>query len=248
MSDLLRNAIMSQRAAALAAKHKATKAQGAPSTTMDSAADAPPKGTTMDSAAAFDKQHIEKMTLSAINVWAGTDDLDKGETAADRLMGLLVGVADEDHDGEITEDEQAVLDVALPAAYDYLVTLGVSEEDAESLLNDWPADVGERVREQVALALPAGDEAEDAAIDALVFTPADQEPVFDSATMDAAYKKKVAVRGGRKVIIRKRIAGVVHLSGKQKVALRKARAKAFTAGAMARRAKSMRLRKSMGLS
>lgn len=249
MNDLLRNAFYKRsQAVSAAAKEKATPGadqnRNGAGMQLDSAA---VQGMTLDAAAAFDSQLITKMALGVVNEWAGTDDLDAGETSADRLMGLVVGIADENHDGEITEDEQAVIDVALSAIYDYLVTLGISEDDAMALLSDWGADVGDRVREAVALALPAGEEAEDAAVEALTFTPEDQAPVFDSATMDAAYRKVVAVRGGKKVRISKRIAGVVRLSSKQKVALRKARSKAFSAGAMARRAKSMRLRNSMGM-
>lgn len=253
MNDVLRETMYKHRATVLAAKATAKQkpttdpVQAAPATagfTLDSAA---VQSLTLGAAAAFDTQLITKMALSVVGEWAGTDDLDAGESSADRLMGMIVGISDENHDGEITDDEQDVIDVALSAVYDYLLTLGVTEADAEDLLSNWGAEVGDRVREQVALALPSGEEAEDKAVEALTFTPADQEPVFDSVSMDAAYRKVVAIRGGKRVRINKRIAGVVRLSSKQKVALRKARSKAFSAGAMARRAKSARMRKSMGM-
>lgn len=221
----------------------ATAAAVATTVTLDSAAVA---ARTLDSASDFDNQRIMVQALHVINQWASAP-IEEGETAADVLLGMTVGIADENHDGEVTDDEQVVIDVALDAMFDYLLLLGASEADANALLGDWDVAAADRVRELVAASLPDGEEAEDGVVQSMVFTPADQEPVFDSATFDAAYRKVVAVRNGKKVRINKRIAGVVRLSPAQKVALRKARAKAFSAGAIARRARSMRLRKSSGM-
>jgi len=192
-----------------------------------------------------DNYTIADITLSAaaaVQQWAETDDLDEGESYADRLMALMVGIADANKDGDITEDEQGVLDVALNAAWDYLVKLGASEEDAGSLLNDWDADTADRVRDLVSAALPEGEDAADADIDGFVFGDNDQEPA-----LDAAYKMKFAIRHGKKTRIRKRISGTVRLSAKQKVGIRKARMKSHSAGAMMKRMKSMRMRRRMGL-
>ena len=60
------------------------------------------------------------------------------------------------------------------------------------------------------------------------------------------YKKRVAFRNGKKTIIRKRVAGTVRLSAKQKMAVRKMLRKAQSGKAMMRRAKSMRARKMAG--
>ncbi len=185
---------------------------------------------------------ISMAAVAAIQQWAETDDLDDGESHADRLMALLVGIADANKDGEITEDEQGVLDVAVNAAWDYLVSCGVSEEDAGALLNDWDSETADRVRDLVASVLPEGEDEASAEIDNFVFSESDQEPA-----LDAVYKMKVAVRGGKKVRIRKRISGTVRLSAKQKLAIRKARMKSHSAAAMMRRMKSMRQRRKMGL-
>lgn len=192
-----------------------------------------------------DDYTISDITLSAaaaVQQWAETDDLDEGESYADRLMALMVGIADANKDGDITEDEQGVLDVALNAAWDYLVKLGASEEDAGSLLNDWDADTADRVRDLVSAALPEGEDAADADIDDFVFGDNDQEPA-----LDATYKKRMVIRGGKKMRINKRISGTVRLSAKQKVGIRKARMKSHSAGAMMKRMKSMRMRRRMGL-
>lgn len=247
MTDFLKTAIAGQ--IALAARAAATSS-AAQSLQLDSAT---VFTQTLDSAAAFDEQLIKRESISVVNEWATTspDDLDAGESMADRLMNMLVGVVDADKDGELSDDEQESVNVGLNATFDYLVTLGVNEDDAAALLSDWPEDVANRVRDFVAGALPDGEDAENQLIDALVFTPEDQAPVFDSANglqLDAAYRKVVAIRSGKKVRINKRIAGVVKLSARQKVALRKARTKAHSASAMASRRRSMRLRRSMGMS
>lgn len=185
---------------------------------------------------------ISMSAVSAVQQWAETDDLDDGESYADRLMALVVGIADANKDGDITEDEQGVLEVALNAAWDYLVKCGATEEDAGALLNDWDDEAADRVRDLVASVLPEGDDEASAEIDSFVFSESDQEPA-----LDAVYKMKMAVRNGKKMRIRKRISGTVRLSAKQKLAIRKARMKSHSAGAMMRRMKSMRMRRKMGI-
>ncbi len=207
--------------------------------TLDSANDKEPKLSGADDYTIAD---ISVSAVAAIQQWAETDDLDDGESYADRLMALFVGIADANKDGDITEDEQGVLQVALNAAWDYLVKCGVSEEDAGALLNDWDAEAADRVRDLVASVLPDGEDGAGDDIDAFVFSDDDQEPA-----LDAAYRKKVVIRGGKKMRINKRISGHVRLSAKQKVAIRKARMKSHSAGAMMRRMKSMRIRQRAGL-
>ena len=206
--------------------------------TLDSAGEAPE----LAGADNYTIADISMSAVSAVQQWAETDDLDDGESYADRLMALVVGIADANKDGDITEDEQGVLEVALNAAWDYLVKCGATEEDAGALLNDWDDEAADRVRDLVASVLPEGDDEASAEIDSFVFSESDQEPA-----LDAVYKMKMAVRGGKKMRIRKRISGTVRLSAKQKLAIRKARMKSHSAGAMMRRMKSMRLRRKAGL-
>lgn len=214
------------------------------SATLDSAKDGEDTGSP---AANFTASFLASAAAAAIQQWAETDDLDDGETYADRLVALMVGIVDANKDGELSEDEQSLLGDALNSGWDYLSSLGASDEDISALLNDWDVDAAERIRDLVAGVLPEGDDAASAAIDAFVFGPDDQEAVMDSVTLDAAYKKVVAVRRGKKVRINKRVAGTVRLSAKQKVAIRKAGMKAHSAVAMARRMKSLRVRKQAGL-
>jgi hypothetical protein len=215
----------------------AAKAPAKAAVTLD-AADAAPGGSAGDYAV----KDVELKGVTALHQWVETDDLDENEGIADRLLALFVGIADENKDGDLSEDEQAVAEVAMNAAYDYLVKSGVSEADADALLNDFDNDVGERVRDFLAGVLPDGEDAASEEVDSFVFSDADQQPA-----LDAAYRKTIAVRHGRKVRINKRISGHVRLSAKQKVAIHKARIKSHSAKAVMRRLKSMNLRRKMGM-
>ena len=205
---------------------------------LDSTGDEP----ALSGADDYTLRDIKLSAIAVVQQWAETDDLGDGESYADRLMAMFVGIADANHDGDVTEDEQGVLEVALNAAWDYLVKCGATEEDAGALLNDWDDEAADRVRDLVASVLPEGDDESSAEIDNFVFSDSDQEPA-----LDAVYKMKMAVRNGKKMRIRKRISGTVRLSAKQKLAIRKARMKSHSAGAMMRRMKSMRMRRKMGI-
>lgn len=216
-----------------------------PSATLDSCGGAKKKEEekpVMDGAADYSQRDIALRAASTIQQWVESDDLDEGEGYADRLMAMMVGIADENKDGELSDDESEVVDMALNAAADYLASKGVSDEDISALLNDWNEDAAGRVRDLVAGSLPDGEEAADEDIDAFVFTDADQEPAFD-----AVYRKTFAIRKGKKVKINKRISGTVRLSAKQKMAIRKAQRKSHSAAAVMRRMKSMRMRRRSGL-
>lgn len=227
MSELLRGAM----------KRREPEKPAKPDKTLDSVAKM-----ALDSAADYSVASIRLAAIASIHQWVETDDLDDGEGLSDRLLALFVGIADTNKDGDLTDDDQDVLDVALNAAWDYLVKLGVTDEDAGALLNDWDEAVAERVRDLVASVLPEGEDEAGAAIDGFVFAPEDQEPV-----LDAAYKKVMAVRGGKKVRINKRVSGTVRLSPKAKLAIRKAQIKSHSASAQARRMRSMRVRQRSGL-
>ncbi|THF67530.1 hypothetical protein E6C76_04010 [Pseudothauera nasutitermitis] len=205
---------------------------------LDSTGDEP----ALSGADDYTLRDIKLSAIAVVQQWAETDDLDDGESYAGRLMAMFVGIADANHDGDVTEDEQGVLEVALNSAWDYLVKAGVTEEDAGALLNDWDDDAADRVRDLVASVLPDGDDAAGAEIDNFVFSDDDNAPA-----LDAVYRKTLVVRSGKKVRINKRISGQVRLSAKQKVAIRKARMKSHSASAMMRRLKSMRLRRKAGL-
>jgi hypothetical protein len=211
-----------------------------PKPVLDATLDGGGEGSALAGADTYTLTDIKLKTAAIIQQWTETDDLEDGETLADRLLAMIVGIADANKDGDISEDEQGVLEIALNCAFDYLTKFGVEDDDAGALLNDWDADAADRIRDLLAASLPEG-EAADADIDDFAFSE-DQEPVFD-----AVYKKRLVVRNGKKVRINKRVSGTVRLTAKQKVAIRKAQLKSHNAAAMMRRAKSIRVRKKMGL-
>lgn len=182
-------------------------------------------------------QDVAIKAAAAVQQWAETDDLDGGESYGDRLFAHLIGVVDANKDGDITDDEHELLTLAINAAWDYMVSYGVSEEDAGSLLNDWDDGAADRVRELLASGMPDADS--DDGIDSFVFS--DQTPL-----MDSAYRSVMVVRGGKKMKVNRRV-GAVRLSPRQKLAIRKASMKSHSPGAMMRRMKSMQARKKMGL-
>lgn len=194
----------------------------------------------LDSAGEYEHMSLRMDAVAVIQQWIEEDDLDEGESSADRLLAMMVGIADDNQDGELDEDENDVVDVAREAAWDYLSALGIDDEEIGLLLDDWDDEAAERIRDAVAEALPDGDDL-DSTINEFTFDDSDQEAVFD-----ATYRKKTVVRGGKKKRVNKRVAGNVRLSGKQKLAIRKARKKAHNPRAKARRLKSMKVRKRMG--
>lgn len=225
-------------AVAMADKKKADAA-GNPDPILDAVGDNEP-GAPSD----YASSDIALKAVAALQEWAevSTGDLDEGESLATRLSGMMVGVADADKDGEISDEEWSVMEIGLEAAWDYLASKGVSDDDISALLNDWDDEAAARVQELLASRLPDGEEAAAEDMDSFVFGDGS-----DEATFDAVYKMKVAFRGGKKVRIKKRVAGTVRLSAKQKLAVRKMLRRSHSAGAQMRRAKSVRMRRKAGM-
>lgn len=203
-------------------------------------------------AADYADANIRLSAAAAIQEWVATpaDDLDEGETNADRLLMMVVGIVDADKDGEVSDVEQAVADTVLDSMWDYLADKGVSDEDCDALLNQWDAAAADRIKDLLAEKLPSDDEDQADDIDSFAFDPDTDRPLFDSAgnlVTDAVYRKKVVVRGGKKVRINKRISGHVKLSAKQKIAVKKMQRKAHSASAVVKRMKSLRVRSRAGL-
>jgi len=193
-----------------------------------------------------DVVYTEDMRLDATRViaeWAQTDDLGEGEGYGDRLLALIVGTAAHS-DTDLTEDEVEYAGMVAEVVGDYLEEKGIPEDDIDALIGDatFDNDVAERVHEALLDKLPDG---EDAMLDdSMRFVDGDET---DDKMLDATYRKKVVVRGGKKIRINKRIAGTIRLNAAQRAAVRKMQRKAFSGAAKIKRAKSMRLRRKMGL-
>lgn len=195
-----------------------------------------------DPATLYTLQDIRLKAAAAVQTWCETDDLGEDETNAMRLQALLMGIVDANLDGEIGPDEADFFEEVLNVAWDYLSSKGIPDDDIDLLLNEWDAAAGDRIMDIMNGELPDGDEESMDDVDNFAFGE-DQESVFDSAV----YKKVTAVRGGKKIRIKKRVSGTVRLSAAQKLGVRKMLTKSHSSAASMRRKRSMRLRDSMGL-
>ena len=199
----------------------------------------------LDGVADYAISDLKLKAAAAIQQWADADiPLADGETFADRLQALLIGIIDANKNGEIDEDEADAFDIVAGFAVDYMLSHGVDENDAVNVLDD--EEAAGRVRDLLIEQLPDDDAAGDD-MDSFAFLDKAGSRSVEEDVLDAVYKKRTVIRGGKKVRINKRISGTVHLSGAQKAAIRKAGMKSHSAAAMMRRARSMRMRVKTGL-
>lgn len=213
---------------------------------------------------------ISRKACHAVVEWVETaeDDLDESETLQDRLLAILSGIADQDGSGDLSEDEYQVADVAFDAAVQFMTHNGVTQADAELLIYgddtkspEVIAEVAERVQEKLAAALPTasmdsactGDDLTSQKIDDFVFGDKKKNTKkmsTDSANnqlhTDATYKWKTVFHNGIKEKVRKHVAGFIHKTAKQKMAIQKMLRKAHSGIAKLHRRMSMRKRKAAG--
>lgn len=194
------------------------------------------------SAAEISRLRLE--VAAAIAAWSETDDLDDDETLVERFDSIMVGIIDTDKNGELDDDELAILDIAYNIAAEILLDKGANEEDISLMLNEGDETAAENVHE---LVVNVGADGEDAELDEINAAAFEFDEDSDSAVLDATYKRKIAIRNGKKTIIRKRISGRVRLSAKQKMAIKKMQRKAHSGKARMKRLKSLKRRKAMGL-
>jgi hypothetical protein len=212
---------------------------------------AEPKDSVFDAAAKFEESAAKLDVAGAVQAWAETtsDDLGDGETMADRLISLIIGAAapDAGDDEELTDEQADLANTYLELAAAYMAKLGVSDADITAVIDDGDGDAATRVSEFVADEVGGTDEERDEAMTNHAFGDDDgDEAAFDSI-LDAVYKKRMVVRGGKKMRVMKRVSGHVRMTGAQRIGLRKARLKSHSAGARLHRMKSMKLRQKMGM-
>ena len=189
-------------------------------------------------AAKYAMQDMKIKAANAISSWCETDDLKDDEDSAARLQALFIGIVDVNKDGELTGDEQNYLEALLNYAWDYLTSRSVDDDDIDLLLNEWDAGAADRIMDLLNGSAPDGDDD----IDSFAFGDDENGAVFDGV-----FKNVISFVHGVKTKIHKRISGMVRLSSGQKSAIRKMHMKSHSAGAMLKRAKSMRMRKRSGL-
>lgn len=222
-------------------QHK-TKAQ------LDSAAAGADAGLSSEDAAAA---HFTAKTsidgASAVQEWLATISAeDFTGNKADALLDIIRGLVDGNNDGEITDEEQTAYELTADAAWAYLNSLGASNDDLDLIFNadDDTDDVEEAAMRVYDLTVTAVPDGEDSAADDL------NDFVFnddaEQSQMDAAYRKKLVIRHGRKVKINKRISGHVKRTSAQRLALQKAQRRSNTASARVMRSKSFKIGARLG--
>ncbi|HDS1207870.1 TPA: hypothetical protein QDZ84_002897 [Shewanella algae] len=157
-----------------------------------------------------------------------------GEPTADDLDLTAQGVADIDDDGEISEEEEEAYNETLYAMTEAMVYLGINAETAYKA-----AEGDDAAAERCYTKLAAILEAEERDDDELIAE-------FSVATEAMTEAKKKVIRDGEVKWVKKPLKRKI-LSAAQRASLKKARLKANTAAAKAKRKKSMRKRKSAGL-
>ena len=168
---------------------------------------------------------IRTKAAHAVQVWAETDDLDKGESLYDRLDVLVSSIADggiDLDDDPATDDRDDVYMVAMQAASDYMSALGADDSDLETLFNskddDARDEAANRLLEFLMQALGDDADAMVQAVQAFAFDMESDGSVFDAAS----YKTMKRVRNGHVVSVRKRKRTTKPiLSSKQKAHLAK---------------------------
>lgn len=185
---------------------------------------------------------IRTQAAHAVQVWAETDDLDKGETLYDRLDALISYIADggiDLDDDPATDDRDDIYMVAMQAASDYMSALGADDADLETLFNskddDARDEVAQRLVEFLMQTLGEDEDAAEQAVKNFAFDMESDGSVFDNAN----FKKELHIRNGKKVMLKKRQGPKQKRTPKQKAAFKKAQSKAHSSSANLHRNKSL---------
>lgn len=216
------------------------------------AAPKPPEPRPVFDSADYADAEMRMDMAGVVQAWATSpaSDLDEGETLQDRLIAMTIEAAAPDAGDELTPEQEDVVTAALNMAAEYMLRKGVSEADLTAMIDDSDSDAAGRVHEYLSGEFsvePDDDDIKD--INAYAFSAAENEAVFDSVThvLDAVYKNTAVVHGGKKLIVRRRVTGTVRRTGAQKIALKKAQMRSHGSAAKLARAKSLRVRKQIGL-
>lgn len=194
---------------------------------------------------------IRTQAAHAVQVWAETDDLDKGETLYDRLDALISYIADggiDLDDDPATDDRDDIYMVAMQAASDYMSALGADDADLEILFNSKDDDARDEVAQRlVEFLMQTLGEDEDAAEDAVqnfAFDLESESDVFDSVATRTVRR----VRKGKIVTVKQRIRTTKPiLSQKMKDHLAEIHSKGISAKTAKKISKSLKLGHKNGL-
>lgn len=188
--------------------------------------------------------------MSSVLSW-----IEEGDFTYNALDETIIVVADLDGDYEITEDEEAYYSELWNEVPDALVSLGADEDDVKEFM-DGPGTEADKAAARMGRTLTQKMDEEEADDDELIARFAfGEDVVLESANLfrttegvfEATYKRKLAVRDGKKEWINKKMSGKVYRSPEQKLATKKAARKSHTGIANMHRRKSIKKRQALGL-
>ena len=200
-------------------------------------------GVKMDSAKKYVVQNLALKSANSILSWSdmSEDDLSAGETMADRLQSLLIGIVDSDMNGKLSKEESYLFDMVREYAGQYLSRLGADDSDINLLLNDSDDDAADSI---ISIIQNADDDTKDVNDFAL----SNDDVALDSwKVASGTYKKVKAVRNGEVTYVNKRITGKVTLSAAQRTHINELASKPKKALSVTNWMRSMQVRKKSGI-
>ncbi len=162
--------------------------------------------------------------------------LANGDYSYAAFEAQAAGIADLDENEELDDDEESEMNDILQASADALVSMGADPANVTEFLDGESDEAGATLGEFLS------GKTENS-------TLSDEEIIANYATSgDVILESTIKViRGGKITLKKKRIGIPKRMNSLQKAALKKARSKAFSGAAKARRKKSMHKREKMGL-
>jgi len=172
--------------------------------------------------------------------------IEDGDFLFDSVDDMVRGTVGMDAEGveEPSEDEVDQYNDLSEAVLDSLISLGADQEQASVFLQGEDDAQGEVLGAFLTGEMD-GNVLDDSTIINRFAVAETLEMEGDDGVLDAAKIKKI--RNGRVVWVKKKIGPKKRMSAKQKAALKKARLKSNNGAAKAKRAKSSRIAKKMGL-
>lgn len=162
--------------------------------------------------------------------------LANGDYSYTAFEAQAAGIADLDENEELDDDEESEMNDILQASADALISMGADPANVAEFLDGESDEAGAILGEFLS------GKTENS-------TLSDEEIIANYATSgDVILESTIKViRGGKITLKKKRIGIPKRMNSLQKAALKKARSKAFSGAAKARRKKSMYKREKLGL-
>lgn len=202
--------------------------------------------------AAFDfvGQGTRMTAGAAVKSWVEMqeDEMEEGASLVDSFFGSLAAAVDTDGDGDLNDDEAGDFDSYVDAAWDYLVSNGVSEEDADALIDDESVEAAARIRDLLMESMPDGEGVYDSIVKFAMVPCPEDGATFDGVSWAKMHRGRTTLNSkhGKKNVVTHR-AKWRKATAMQRASLRKNSRRAHTSAAkMMNRKSNLRTRKMGG--